>query len=274
MNKNLTSKRKRNAKTSISKVCKSRVSIISILLLSALVVVSLSLSAVASSSVPTTQLPESKPHFNLDVAYSFVGKGPNATCTGINGSLLSPKSLYPSAVYFNVTRSPNSDNVSCDALIEIYQVKIASDRGTAENFAYFDGTNYEPSFSQAELTTLTDHIYDLVDLSTVDGVSGNFCFNWTLNESVLSQKVGSVGVYNNYNNGVGLWSAGQPNTISVTVHRLGYITMTDGVISVIPDDTIASLTQVQLQNYGASFLTNKIVPADQLSQINLFNPIR
>ena len=101
-----------------------------------------------------------------------------------------------SAVYFNITR-PTVENVACDAILEVYNVKIASDKGPVENFVFFAGTNYNPSFSDAELNTLTERIYDLFDLITVDGVTGNVCFNWTDDESILSAKVGSFGIYTN-----------------------------------------------------------------------------
>jgi hypothetical protein len=274
MNTNIIFKRHRKIETAIAKKFKNHTPAISILLIVALVLVSLSLSSLTSPSAQATQSLEAKPQFNLDVAYAFVGQGPpNATYTDSNGHLMSPESKYPSAVYFNVTRSTNAENVSCDALIEVYIVKISSDKGTAENYAYFEGTNYKPSFSDDELTTLTPSIYDLIALSTVDGVSGHFCFNWTASESILSHKVGSFGSYSNYKSELGLWSAGQPNTISVTFHKIGYVTMTNGAISVIRSTISANITQVQLQKYGDDFLNNKIVPTDKLSHTNLFQPL-
>lgn len=247
--------------------------LVSLLLIAALIAVSIFVSSLASSLVQATQLPKANPHFNLDVAYSFVGQGPNANCTSSNGHIMCPESLYPSAVYFNISRTTNTDNISYDALIEVYSVKIAADKGPIENFIYFDGTNFSPSFTDAQKNTLTARIYELFDLNAIDGVSGNFCFNWTLEESLLSQKVGSYGVYNNYHNGLGLWSSGQPNQIFVAVHRLGYVTMTNGIVSVATDAGSTSITQVQLQNYGNSFMINKIVPANQLSQTNPFRPV-
>jgi hypothetical protein len=270
MNKNLSSRKQRKFKAQIPRARNSRRLIIGVLLIAALFAVSLSLPALVASSAGAAQLPNVSPHFNLDVAYFFVGQGPSANCTSSDGHLMYPESLYPSAVYFNVTRPTNPDNVSCDALIEVFIVKIASDKGPAENYVYFDGTNNNPSFSDAEKNALTVRIYDLFELSTIDGVSGNFCFNWTLGESLLSHKVGSYGVYTNYNYGLGLWRAGQPNTISLAVHRLGYVTMTNGVTSVVPDTTLTSITQVQLQNSGSGFLINNIVPSNRLSQTNLF----
>jgi len=275
MNKNITFQRCRKIESSFAKTFKSRTSIISILLIAAIVIVSLGLSSIGSISAKAPQLIELKPQqFNLDAAYAYVGQGPqNDTFTDSRGILLSPISEYPSAVYFNITR-PTVENVACDAILEVYNVTIASDKGPAENFVFFAGTNYNPSFSDAELNTLTEGIYDLFDLSTVDGVTGNFRFNWTDDESILSAKVGSYGTYTNYKNGLGLWSAGKPNTISVTIHRIGYVTMTNGAISVQPDtESVNNKTQVQLQEYDDGFLKNKIVPTDELLQKNRFQPL-
>jgi len=275
MNKNINFQQPKKIEASRAKTFKSRTSIISILLITALVIVSLGLSSIGSLSAKAPPVIELEPQqFNLDAAYAYVGQGTqNDTFTDSRGILLSPISQYPSAVYFNITR-PTVENVACDAILEVYNVTIASDKGPSENFVFFAGTNYNPSFSDAEYNTLTEGIYDLFDLSTVDGVTGNFRFNWTADESVLSAKVGSYGTYTNYKNDLGLWSAGKPNTISVTIHRIGYVTMTNGAISVQPDtESVNNKTQVQLQEYDDGFLKNEIVPTDQLAQKNRFQPL-
>jgi hypothetical protein len=223
------------------------------------------------SASPVNSVAEQQ--FNLDATYAYVGKGiSNDNITNAQGIVLSPISQYPSAVYFNVTR-PTAENDVCDALLEVFNVTIASDKGPAEHFVFFTGTNNNPSFSDAQLNTLTEGIYDLFDVNDVDGVSGMFCYNWTNDESYLSAKVGSYGTYTNYKNGLGLWSAGQPNTISVTFHRIGYVTITNGAVSAQPDVTgVNSKTQVPLQKYGDDFLRNEIVPMDKLPQENWFEP--
>ncbi len=104
---------------------------------------------------------------------------------------------------------------------------------------------------------------------------GNFQFNWTEGESVLSAQVGSYGIYTDYIHGLGLWTEGQPNAISVSVHRLGNIATTNGVISVQPDMTgIQRQTITQLAAVNQTFLIKTIVPNDKLSQVNAFEPIK
>jgi hypothetical protein len=274
MNKTINFQKHRKIRTSAkTKTFKRRTSVIS-MLITMIVIVSLCLFSIGSLSATAPEISTAEPQFNLDVTYAYVGQGiQNDTFTDARGTLLSPVSQYPSAVYFNITRHI-VENVACDAILEVYNVKIASDTGLAENFVFFTGTNYNPSFSDADLNALTEGIYDLFDLNTVDGVTGNFRFNWTNDESILSAKVGSFGIYTNYINGLGLWSAGKPNTISVFTNRIGYLTMTNGFISIQPDTTSANnKTQVQLQKFDDGFLKNEIVPPSKLPQENRFQPI-
>jgi hypothetical protein len=230
-------------------------------------------SSIGSISASTPNFIEAEQQFNLDASYAYVGKGtPNVTVTDSRGNLLRPISQYPSAVYFNVTR-PSVENLECDAILEVFNITIASDKGPAEHFIFFTGTNYNPSFSDAELDTLTWKIYDLFDIDTIDGVSGIFYPNWTAGDSFLSAKVGSYGTYTDYGNDLGLWSEGKPNAISVTFHRIGYVTMTNGAVSMQPDViSVNDKTQVQLQEHNEGFLKNEIVPLDELSENNRFQP--
>jgi len=241
-------------------------------ILSVIVISQFSISSL-SASAPNFQAEQ---QFNLDVSYAYVGKGtPNVTVTDSRGNVLRPISQYPSAVYFNVTR-PTIENLECDAILEVFNITIASDKGPAEHFIFFTGTNYNPAFSDAELEALTWRIYDLFDVDTIDGVSGMFFPNWTTtDESFLSAKVGSYGTYTDYKNDLGLWNEGKPNAISVTFHRIGYVTMTNGAVSVQPDDiSVNYKTQFQLQKHNEGFLKNEIVPMDELSGKNQFQPLK
>ena len=229
-----------------------------------------------SAGTQNSQLVSSKPQqFNLQTAYAYVGKGPeNDTTNNQAGNLLMPVSEYPSTIIFNITK-PVIQDANCDAVLEVYKVRIATDKGLAENFIYFVGTNSNPAFSEEQLDTLTAGIYNLFDINTIDAVRGNFQFNWTGAESVLSAQVGSYGIYTDYIHGLGLWTEGQPNAISVSIHRLGNVETSNGAISVQPDATgIERQSVTQLAACNNAFLTNTIVPNDKLSQVNAFEPIK
>lgn len=286
--KNRVSKKRQKPPNSITKVI--RCCSVIILLAATVFIASLSLvSSAASNSqfasitpiehqevmlVRTSQksLPS---QFNVDIAYAYVGKGPPEAPHGHFGwDKNYPVSLYPSVIYFNVTYVSSAMPVLCDALIEVFLIQIISDKGPIESYAYFEGTNYVPSFSDSELALLTAHIYDLLDLNSVDGVMGHFRFNWTEGKSVFGGQVGSFGSYSSNPPELGLWSAGKPNAIYVKICRIGYVTIKGDSISVCVD-TISANT-LQLPKFGDGFLYNKIVSADKMLkndlQTDLFQP--
>lgn len=247
---------------------------LSLITIALLIVISIGISSAQSNSTQDLQSVSLKPQqFHLQAAYAYVGKGPqNDTSIDQIGNKLSPVSEYPSTVIFNVTK-PTIENETCDAVLEVFNVTIAADSGIAEKFVYFIGTNYNASFSDDELNTLTCGIYDLFDQTQIDAVRGNFRFNWTENEPLLSTQIGSYGIYTDYIHGAGLWSNGRPNAVTVTFHRLGNVVMTNGAVSAQPDTESANnRSQAQLQRYNDSFLINEMIPQSQLSQIDKFKP--
>jgi hypothetical protein len=238
------------------------------------VIVSFSL-AVATSSAENIKVAGSETQFELNVAYAYVGKcTANTSYTDSNGRLMSLVSQYPSAVVFNITRLSGVRFPSCEAIIEVYGVHIATDTGKVEHHAYIVGTNYSASFSpDSELPSFLPHINNLIDKTVYITVKGDLCFNWTDNTSILSHTVGSACCYSNFNSTLGLWKSGKPNAIIVTVDRIGYITMDNSSISIYKHSTTTNTTTVvQLGNYEDGFLHNTIVPAAKLQQATLFEP--
>ena len=187
--------------------------------------------------------------------------------------LMSLVSQYPSIVVFNITRVPGVKITACEAVIEVYGVHITTDKGEVENLGYIVGTNCSSDFfPSSELPSFLPHINDLIDKRIYSTVKGDLCFNWTDNTSILSRKVGSVCCYSTQNSSLGLWSAGKPNEISVTVNRIGYITLNNGSVSIYKDAVINTATIVQLSNQDDGFLHNSLVPAAEMPQTNLFDP--
>lgn len=224
---------------------------------------------IPSPSVQPTQSSEAKPQFNVDVVYAYVGKGPSeAPHSHFDGVLMYPTSLYPSVVYFNFTRVSNAESESCDTKFEVYLIRISSDKGSAENYVYSEGTNYNPSLDMIPNPSL-DTLIDTGPTSEIRA-GGGFVFNWTTNTSSLGS-IGSYGSYGSGESGLGLWSAGEPNTISISVRRLGWITF-NGTSTVTTLASAEEIVQVQLEKFGDGFLYNKIVPEDKLSQMDLFRP--
>lgn len=252
---------------------KSNFAILGTVFITLVVLIGFSIAS-ATTLTQTIKVAGSETQFNLKIDYTYVGKcNLNASYKDSKGYNMSLVSKYPSAIVFNITRMPGAQIASCDAEIEVYGIQILADTGTVENHAYFIGTNYDPSFSATELSAFVTHINDLVDRRVYSPARGNFNFNWTINTSILSPSVGSIGCYLSEPSKAGLWSGGKPNSISVAMHRLGYITMTNGEVSVYVEGTNQGPTAAaQLTKYGDAFLQNNLVPASKLPQIDLFHP--
>ena len=249
------------------------------LLILVILIVAFSLTAVGSyvqHPSESIKIAEPATQFKFDVPYAYIGKGPeNVSYIDSNGLLMSPESQYPSAMYLNITQMPKMEADASDARIEVYSIQFVSDKGPSEKFAYFIGGSYSPSFSQAKLESLTEHIYDLIDLKTVSSVKGDFKFNWTDNTSILSHSVvGSAGAYSSSPSKLGLWSAGEPNAISVTIQRIGYVISNECSISVYRDAAAKAITDMTIPvNSEKAFIHNTAIPADALSkQADLFHP--
>jgi hypothetical protein len=216
--------------------------------------------------------------FQCDVFYAYIGKS-NSTngFYDTNGIYEYPITQYPSAVYLNITRVSSSSTESCDVKFEIYLIGITADKGPAEKYIWLEGTNYNATFSDFDkATSAADYVDDLIDRRTITGQGGHFKFNWTVGTSVAKGCIGSIGHYTTSPSKLGLWSAGQPDTISVSISLLGWITMDGDSISTTANSaTDNNSLEIQLQKIENGFIYNKIVPADQLmrlSQSDLFNP--
>jgi hypothetical protein len=236
------------------------------------ILLSASFATTTASSLNTTS---NVTQFKLETAYAFVGKTPSKmSYTASNGVIMHPSSQYPSAVILRITRLPGVQIPSCDAEIEVYGVKISSGAGSEENHVYFVGTNYKSSFSDSELSILVERANDIVDQSVFTDARGNFNFNWTDNESITSHVIGSAGYYWNMPTTLGLWATGKPDTILVSIHRIGSITTTEGSVTIHKDTESREATPpIQLDSYEGGFFYNTLVPTKELSQTDLFQPI-
>jgi hypothetical protein len=212
--------------------------------------------------------------FSLSIAYAYVGEFPtNSSYIDYDGANMSIVSNYVSSVILNSTRLPGVQFASCDGEIEIYKIQVTTDTNLTENLGYYIGTNYNPSFSSQELVTLFKQTQNLSGVNYIVTMGG-FQFNMTDNESLLSTPIGSYGAYSSGRSGEGLWSAGKPNAISVTAQRIGYLTISNGSVTLHKDAlNEAPTVTVNLSNYGNGFLYNNLVPESKLQTIDLFHPI-
>jgi hypothetical protein len=233
----------------------------------------------SASTEPNVAMPSettirSKPQFNVDVIYAYAGEnnyGSEELHSTFNGVPMHPVSLYPVTVYLNLTHVSNAETEACDAEIEVYLIEVSSDKGPKESYTCFFGTNYDTTFSDTNvLTPAINQINNLIGTQPINGLTGLFNPNMDTNQS-LWFKVGSLDSTTSEPSGLGLWSAGEPNAITVSVHRIGWIALNGTVTSTTlasPEDTV----QVSLAKSGEGFLYNKI-PQDKMSQKDAFHPI-
>jgi hypothetical protein len=121
---------------------------------------------------------------------------------------------------------------------------------------------------------LLTHTKDFTSRESYFVAIGGFKFNMTDNTSFVSPPIGSSGCYSGTPSKLGLWTAGEPNSISVSVQRVGYIAMNDGSVSIYNDATTSNAKAVaQLSSYQDGFINNNLIPASQLSQTDLFHPV-
>lgn len=225
--------------------------------------------------------PESQ--FQVGIAYAYVGPLPPdkaSYCSKRFNETMVHASKYPSAVFLNFTRVPSIQISSCDAVIQVYGVKIAVDTGPTEYHAWSAGTNYT-TLAQEDFSTLIRCSDNLIDRNLYRSIGGTFSYMWTADESILSHKIGSVGEYTGNHTQIkpsifDLSSAGTPNTVSVEVRRIGYVTITNSSVTIHEDAITVNkpVAYAQLSKYEGGFICNNIVPTEQLPQIDLFHPPR
>jgi hypothetical protein len=221
----------------------------------------------SSSSETTTPFPtqastfSSPQMFNVDLAYAYVGEE-NYTGSMSLGNMptmtMHPVNLYPALIYLKFTYIDNPEREDCDAKFEGYLIQLSADTGTTISYTDYEGTNFSPSFSALPPIPPSD-----------SGSTAGFTFNLTANQSFLGVRVTDAASLTSGNSSLGLWSSGPPNAISITVARIGWITVCGGVTSTITNPASGEIIlQAQLERFGDGFLYNKIVPEDQMSKID------
>jgi hypothetical protein len=222
-------------------------------------------------------LASSNTQFQIHVAYAYVGPTPSNVSVYVDSATNTAMHLasqYPSVIRLNINSISGIQIGGCDAAVEVYGIKIATDKGPTEHHAYFVGTNYSPSFSNTSQSTLVQSVADLVNFSLYSTVAGNFKLNWSDETPLLTNTLGSITTYiGSSSRALGLLSAGEPNAVSITIYRIGYVTITNASVFVFADPLNSTpKDMVQLSSYGSGFLYNDLVSSDKLLQTNLFQP--
>jgi hypothetical protein len=223
-------------------------------------------------SEPTSQESDDNPQFAVDITYAYVGpRTDHFTCQNPipNGAkTLNARTLYPAIVFFNFTHLLNKQ--TSDAKMDVYLIQITTDTGITEKYMYAEATNYDSAFSTPEM--LSSHINDFSETRNTDSISGGFVFNWSTSYSHIDGRVGSYSSFTSKPSELGLWKAGEPNAITVSVKRIGTILAENDTVTTAADSNSENIVQISLQKFSNGFIYNTLVPSDKLSQINLYNP--
>jgi hypothetical protein len=273
---NMTKNKRNNSRTNFLSLQTLKIGVLAlfITLTATTLLLCLFLSTETSSASPIIGTAQSKSQFKIDVVYGYVGQG-NDSYTNYKNETMHLITQYPSAFILNITRLAGTQVSNCDAILEVYSLKITTNTGQNESYAYFVGTACNDAYNGANLSLTSKYINELVNTHDYLSVKGDVLLHWKENESILSHTIGSACSYTNCNyTALGLWSKGKPNAISVTTERLGYITLDKGVVSVFKDSETTKVPTVNsLNSYDYGFLYNTVLSADKLSRNNLFSAI-
>jgi hypothetical protein len=202
--------------------------------------------------------------FDVDLVYAYVGKT-DVTNHSHFGMEMHPVNLYPAFIYLNYTYLGNPNNEPYDAKFEIYLVQLISDKGVSANYTASQGTNFNQSYSDLPAIPPSP-------TSSSGGATG-FNFNLTINGSFLGIRITDASSFTSKNSSLGLWSSGPPSAITLKVRRIGWLTVKGGsTLTVNNPVSDKVLLQVQLEKFRDGFLYNKLVPENNLTQMDPFHP--
>jgi hypothetical protein len=148
----------------------------------------------------------------------------------------------------------------CDAVYEVHQIEVYSDEGPIGKMTKAQGImfNHSASTIKQGMSLNFDQFAEYGDVSP--GASG--C--WPVNMSALLFFVGDkTSCVSDF---------GKPETVFVRVSRLGLVTLKDGSSDVDVLSEPVVVAEVQLEKFGDGFLYNRIIPEEQLTEIDLFEP--
>jgi hypothetical protein len=216
-----------------------------------------SLSVPSLSPSPTPSPASTVPHiFDVDLTYAYVGKI-NVSEHSHFGMGVHSANLYPALIHFNCTYIGDREE-PWDIKFEGYLVRLASDTGTSAEYKAYQGFEFNES---------SDPFVDLPDADSI--VFGPLL---PPNESLYIQFSDS-GSFTSGDSDFGLWSNGPPNTITLTLYRIGWWNVKNGLVSIVGNpEREEVLFQVQLEGFTDGFLYNKLVPENKLAELDPFEP--
>jgi len=208
------------------------------ILLSAAVFSLFYLNLLSNQPTAPSKLPELWSHFEFDVLYAYVHSYVSGGVHGLSDYLV-----------FNITFISDAETDSSDTIVDTYLVEICSGEEVIGRGAFGFASN---DLSLRELLGIT------VGLPAKhSGAHPTSYGTWIANKSYFRKN--SVPIFNSTDTGI----------ISVRIQRIDWLSTTSTSTN---SHSLTLVKQVQLEKFGNGFIYNTLVPEDQLSQIDLFNP--
>lgn len=186
--------------------------------------------------------------FDADLTYVSTGLT-NATGEGHDhfgwGIPTYPASYYPVTAILTLTYRGNPENQSYDIIAEGYMVNLTANTGAKVSVMGWLGTNYNVSCHSPPIPPLN---------SPWGHFSSMYCrFNMSTTDEYYLRATNG-GTFSSINGTLGLWSNGAPNTVTVTVQRVGWLIVqgnqSEYVINPAANEIIQ---QIQLEKMGDEF---------------------
>jgi len=206
-----------------------------------------------------------RPPLNFNLTYAYIGDYLNSSGNIDNGN-------YGWKYHFNYRTSSIIDledfpDRQSFAAYEYYTVEVSTENGVIATLGFDSRANSHSYWTYNSS----------VDLSFVSQQWFSSNSSNTMMSAANSQQgpllVGNGTAYGQIMGSASDWAifTDKPETISLTIRRLGWVLINDGNTTVhyASPEPIA---QVQLQNYGDGFIYNKLFTQDELAQINPVMP--
>ncbi len=224
------------------------------------------LSSPSPKPMPTRAVPTSR-MFDVDVVYAYMG--PNYIPPYEHGHFGNVQRYeggtnYPGLVILNYTYLGNPFDVPYEVAFEGCSLEFLSDTGLSVTCKAFVGTNLNQFDPDPELPGL---------LPTEEAMSVSVRLNLAVGDSFLVSS--GTGLLTSTDT-LALWGNGTPKTITLSLRREGWWTSKADPLATVNTerDPVADevLMAVQLERFGDGFLYNKIMPQNELTGMDPFDP--
>ena len=247
--------------------------IFSIITLSILIILSTQLINTTQENPTPTPTPtsyESQADQQIEVVYAYIRKDnftQHSASIHFPGFPQSPETTLEETRFTLVLNSTNifpPENVPCDALVNVYLIKIISaDNTLLKEGTFYLGTNFSSSFDFGSVPNSLFKTIDSYGFNKISPSGGYHIMDWSIaNPNTNPKFVIPLGILDNFE---------ETTFVSICVQKLGWI-LYDGITPIKynspnSDDIISQIT---LEKFEDCYLYNNLVTNEALSQIDPF----